>query len=50
MSAASGARASSTLTYQHAEIEDVVDVIPLAGGFDGVGNIGDGSWTSSSSG
>ncbi len=30
-------------TYSHAEIEDVVDVIPLAGGFDGVGNIGDGT-------
>ncbi len=31
------------VTYSHAEIEDVVDVIPLAGGFDGVGNIGDGT-------
>jgi hypothetical protein len=31
------------LTYSHAEIDDVVDVIPLAGGFDGVGNIGDGT-------
>lgn len=30
-------------TIQHAEVEDVVDVIPLAGGFDGVGNIGDGT-------
>jgi len=30
-------------TYQHTEVEDVVDLIPLAGGFDGVGNIGDGS-------
>ncbi|GAA0649849.1 TonB-dependent receptor plug domain-containing protein [Brevundimonas lenta] len=30
-------------TLQHAEIEDVVDVIPLSGGFDGVGNIGDGT-------
>lgn len=30
-------------TLQHAEIEDVVDVIPLVGGFDGVGNIGDGT-------
>lgn len=30
-------------TLQHAEIEDVVDVILLAGGFDGVGNIGDGT-------
>lgn len=28
----------------HGEVEDVVDVIPLAGGFDGVGNIGDGSF------
>ena len=31
------------LTLQHAEIENVVDVIPLVGGFDGVGNIGDGT-------
>jgi hypothetical protein len=31
------------VTVSHAEIEDVVDVIPLAGGFDGVGNIGDGT-------
>ena len=30
------------VTVSHADIEDVVDVIPLAGGFDGVGNIGDG--------
>lgn len=30
------------VTVSHAEIEDVVDVIPLTGGFDGVGNIGDG--------
>jgi hypothetical protein len=30
-------------TLQHAEIDDVVDVIPLTGGFDGVGNIGDGT-------
>ncbi|WP_426028058.1 TonB-dependent receptor plug domain-containing protein [Brevundimonas sp. TWP2-3-4b2] len=29
-------------TLSHAEIKDVVDVIPLTGGFDGVGNIGDG--------
>jgi len=29
-------------TYQYIAFEDVVDVIPLAGGFDGVGNIGDG--------
>ena len=31
------------VTLSHAEIEDVIDVIPLAGGFDGVGNIGDGT-------
>lgn len=31
------------VTIQHAEVEDVVDVIPLSGGFDGVGNIGDGT-------
>ena len=30
-------------TWQYAEVEDVVDVIPLTGGFDGVGNIGDGT-------
>jgi len=30
------------VTVSHADIEDVVDVIPLTGGFDGVGNIGDG--------
>jgi len=30
------------VTMSHADIEDVVDVIPLTGGFDGVGNIGDG--------
>lgn len=30
------------ITASHAEIEDVVDIIPLTGGFDGVGNIGDG--------
>jgi len=29
--------------WQYAEVEDVVDVIPLTGGFDGVGNIGDGT-------
>lgn len=29
-------------TYRHAKIEDVVEIIPLAGGFDAVGNIGDG--------
>ncbi|GAA0617128.1 TonB-dependent receptor [Brevundimonas kwangchunensis] len=32
-------------TVQHARVEDVVDLIPLAGGFDGVGNIGDGSFS-----
>lgn len=31
------------VTLQHAEVEDVVDVIPLAGGLEGVGNIGDGT-------
>lgn len=31
------------ITWQYAEYEDVVDVIPLTGGFDGVGNIGDGT-------
>jgi len=31
------------VTVQYSEIEDVVDVIPLTGGFDGVGNIGDGT-------
>lgn len=31
------------VTLSHAEIEDVVDVIPLTGGFDGVGNIGEGT-------
>lgn len=31
------------VTWQYAEYEDVVDVIPLTGGFDGVGNIGDGT-------
>lgn len=30
-------------TVQQAAVEDVVDLIPLAGGFDGVGNIGDGT-------
>ena len=30
-------------TWQYARVEDVVDVIPLTGGFDGVGNIGDGT-------
>ena len=29
-------------SWSYAAIEDVVDIIPLAGGFDGVGNIGDG--------
>lgn len=32
------------LSVQHGEVEDVVDLIPLTGGFDGVGNIGDGSF------
>jgi len=31
------------VTWQHSEFQDVVDVIPLTGGFDGVGNIGDGT-------
>lgn len=31
------------VTYTHAEIEDVTDFIPLAGGFEGIGNIGDGT-------
>jgi len=31
------------VTYSHARIEDVVDLIPLTGGFEGVGNIGDGT-------
>ncbi len=30
------------VTWRHAEIEDVVEIIPLAGGFDAVGNVGDG--------
>ena len=30
------------VALQQARVEDVVDLIPLAGGFDGVGNIGDG--------
>ncbi|GAA0868234.1 TonB-dependent receptor [Brevundimonas basaltis] len=33
-----------TLSYEHGEVEDVIDVIPLTGGFDGVGNVGDGSF------
>ncbi|HYD28174.1 TonB-dependent receptor plug domain-containing protein [Brevundimonas sp.] len=32
------------LSAAHGEVEDVVDIIPLTGGFDGVGNIGDGSF------
>ena len=32
------------LSAAHGEVEDVIDVIPLTGGFDGVGNIGDGSF------
>ena len=31
-----------TLTYQHREWEDIIDVIPLIGGFEAVGNIGSG--------
>lgn len=31
------------VNWQYAEYEDVVDLIPLVGGFDGVGNIGDGT-------
>lgn len=31
------------VTVQHALVEDVIDIIPLTGGFDGVGNIGDGT-------
>lgn len=31
------------LTWSYADYEDVVDLIPLSGGFDGVGNIGDGT-------
>lgn len=31
------------LTASYAEYEDVVDIIPLTGGFDAVGNIGDGT-------
>ena len=33
-----------TIMAQHGEVEDVIDIIPLVGGFDGVGNIGDGSF------
>lgn len=32
-----------TLTLQHKEWEDIIDVIPLTGGFEAVGNIGSGS-------
>jgi len=32
------------LSAAHGEVEDVIDIIPLVGGFDGVGNIGDGSF------
>lgn len=32
------------LSAAHGEVEDVIDIIPLTGGFDGVGNIGDGSF------
>ncbi len=31
-----------TLTLTHREWEDIIDVIPLSGGFEAVGNIGDG--------
>ncbi|NBB52493.1 TonB-dependent receptor [Rhizobium sp. CRIBSB] len=31
------------VTYSHVDIEDFIDVIPLTGGFEAVGNIGDGS-------
>ena len=31
------------ISAAHTEVEDVVDLIPLAGGFDAVGNIGDGT-------
>lgn len=31
------------LTWSYADYEDLVDLIPLSGGFDGVGNIGDGT-------
>ncbi|RYY27715.1 MAG: TonB-dependent receptor [Sphingomonadales bacterium] len=31
------------LTLQHIEIDDVIDIIPLVGGFDAVGNIGSGT-------
>ncbi|MGV8928594.1 MAG: TonB-dependent receptor plug domain-containing protein [Brevundimonas sp.] len=33
-----------TLMAQHGEVEDVIDRIPLTGGFDGVGNIGNGAF------
>ena len=32
------------VSMQHGEVEDVIDIIPLVGGFDGVGNVGDGSF------
>lgn len=32
-----------TMTYAHAEVEDFIDVIPLTGGFEAVGNIGSGT-------
>lgn len=31
------------LKASHAEIEDIIDIIPLAGGFEAVGNIGEGT-------
>ena len=32
-----------TLTLGHSELEDIIDIIPLAGGFEAVGNIGSGT-------
>lgn len=32
-----------TATYTHVDVEDFIDVIPLTGGFEAVGNIGEGS-------
>lgn len=36
-------KAVFTMTYGHAEVEDFIDVIPLTGGFEAVGNIGSGT-------
>ena len=36
-------KAVFTMTYAHAEVEDFIDVIPLTGGFEAVGNIGSGT-------